>query len=82
LAWELILLYVSHIRRYGDERAWNLSTIKNICYNIYKNIYKDNIMVAYKQNEMVGITELTKSLGKYLDVVIKNPLNKLVIAIM
>ena len=39
-------------------------------------------MVAYKQNEMVGITELTKSLGKYLDVVIKNPLNKLVIAIM
>ena len=36
-------------------------------------------MVAYKQNEMVGITELTKSLGKYLDAVIENPFNKLAI---
>ena len=36
-------------------------------------------MVAYKRDEMVGITELSKSLGKYLDKVIANPFNKMVI---
>ena len=36
-------------------------------------------MVAYKKEEMVGVTELTKSLGKYLDVVTSNALNKLAI---
>ena len=35
--------------------------------------------VAYKRDEMVGITELSKSLGKYLDKVISSPLNKLAI---
>lgn len=36
-------------------------------------------MVAYSKEEMVGITELTKSLGKYLDVVTSSALNKLAI---
>lgn len=36
-------------------------------------------MVAYKKEEMVGVTELTKSLGKYLDVVTSSALNKLAI---
>jgi prevent-host-death family protein len=36
-------------------------------------------MVAYTKEEMVGITELTKSLGKYLDVVTSSALNKLAI---
>ena len=36
-------------------------------------------MVAYRTDEMVGITELTKSLGKYLDIVTSNTLNKLAI---
>jgi prevent-host-death family protein len=36
-------------------------------------------MVAYARDEMVGITELGKSLGKYLDKVLENPFNKLAI---
>jgi PHD/YefM family antitoxin component YafN of YafNO toxin-antitoxin module len=36
-------------------------------------------MVAYKKDEMVGITKLSKSLGKYLDKVISNPFNKIAI---
>ena len=36
-------------------------------------------MIAYARDEMVGITELSKSLGKYLDKVISNPLGKLAI---
>ncbi len=36
-------------------------------------------MVAYARDEMVGITELSKSLGKYLDKVVSNPLNKIAI---
>ena len=36
-------------------------------------------MIAYAKNEMVGITELSKSLGSYLDKVTSNTLNKLVI---
>ncbi len=36
-------------------------------------------MVAYKRDEMVGVTELGKSLGKYLDKVIANPFNKIAI---
>lgn len=36
-------------------------------------------MIAYKREEMVGITELSKSLGKYLDKVISNPFNKIAI---
>ena len=36
-------------------------------------------MVAYARDEMVGITELSKSLGKYLDKVIANPFNKIAI---
>ena len=36
-------------------------------------------MVAYKRDEMVGITQLSKSLGKYLDKVIANPFNKIAI---
>ena len=35
--------------------------------------------VAYKRDEMVGITELSKSLGKYLDKVVSGSLNRLVI---
>ena len=35
--------------------------------------------VVYKRDEMVGITELSRSLGKYLDIVISNPFNKLAI---
>ena len=35
--------------------------------------------VAYKRDEIVGITELSRSLGKYLDKVISNPFNKLAI---
>lgn len=36
-------------------------------------------MVSYKREEMVGITELSKSLGKYLDKVISNPFGKIAI---
>ena len=36
-------------------------------------------MVAYARDEMVGITELGKSLGKYLDKLIEKPFNKLAI---
>lgn len=36
-------------------------------------------MITYTKNEMVGITQLSKSLGKYLDKVIANPLNRVVI---
>ncbi len=36
-------------------------------------------MITYARDEMVGITELSKSLGKYLDKVISNPLNKIAI---
>ena len=36
-------------------------------------------MVSYARDEMVGITELSKSLGKYLDKVIANPFNKIAI---
>ena len=36
-------------------------------------------MIAYAKNEMVGITELSKSLGSYLDKVTSNTLNKLAI---
>lgn len=36
-------------------------------------------MITYAKEEMVGITELSKSLGKYLDKVISNPLNKIAI---
>ena len=35
--------------------------------------------VAYTQNETVGITELTKSLGSYIDKLVSYPLNKLAI---
>ena len=36
-------------------------------------------MIAYKREEMVGITELSKSLGKYLDKVVSGPFNKIAI---
>ena len=36
-------------------------------------------MTAYTQNETVGITELSKSLGNYIDKVTSNTLNKLAI---
>ena len=36
-------------------------------------------MVAYTKEETVGITELSKSLGNYIDKVISFPLNKLAI---
>jgi len=36
-------------------------------------------MVTYARDEMVGITELGKSLGKFLDKVVVNRLNKLAI---
>jgi len=36
-------------------------------------------MVTYAKEEIVGITELTKSLGKYLDVVTSSTFNKLAI---
>ncbi len=36
-------------------------------------------MLTYSRDDMVGITELSKSLGKYLDKVILNPLNKIAI---
>ena len=36
-------------------------------------------MVAYARDEMVGITELSKSLGKYLDKVVSNSFNKIAI---
>ena len=36
-------------------------------------------MVAYTKEEMVGVTELSRSLGKYLDKVIAHPLNKIAI---
>ena len=36
-------------------------------------------MVTYARDELVGITELGKSLGKFLDKVVENPLNKLAI---
>ena len=35
--------------------------------------------IAYTQNETVGITELTKSLGTYIDKLVSYPLNKLAI---
>ncbi len=35
--------------------------------------------VAYTQQETVGITELTKSLGVYIDKLVSYPLNKLAI---
>lgn len=36
-------------------------------------------MVTYAKEEMVGVTELGKSLGSYLDKVVSNPFNKIVI---
>ncbi|WP_458700960.1 type II toxin-antitoxin system Phd/YefM family antitoxin [Sulfurospirillum sp. 1307] len=36
-------------------------------------------MVTYAKNEMVGITEFGKSLGKYLDKVTSNSLSKIAI---
>ena len=36
-------------------------------------------MITYARDEMVGITELGKSLGKFLDKVVQNPMNKLAI---
>ncbi len=36
-------------------------------------------MIAYKTDELVGITELSKSLGTYLDKVTANAFNKLAI---
>ena len=35
--------------------------------------------IAYTQQETVGITELAKSLGTYIDKLVTNPLNKLAI---
>ena len=37
------------------------------------------IMVTYAKEEMIGITEFGKSLGKYLDKVTSNTFNKLAI---
>ena len=39
----------------------------------------ENTMVTYAKEEMVGITEFGKSLGKYLDKVTSNTFNKLAI---
>lgn len=36
-------------------------------------------MVKYSKEEIVGVTEFGKSIGAYLDKVIANPLNKLVL---
>jgi len=36
-------------------------------------------MVTYARDEIVGIAELGKSLGKFLDKVVQNPMNKLAI---
>lgn len=36
-------------------------------------------METYTKEEMIGITQLSRSLGKYIDRVITNPLNKVVI---
>lgn len=36
-------------------------------------------MVTYAKKEMVGITELGKSLGSYLDKVISDPFNKIAV---
>lgn len=36
-------------------------------------------MIAYTQNETVGITELSKSLGSYIDKLTSNTLSKLAI---
>jgi len=54
---------------------------KIICVIIHTIIYNKGLKmsIAYKRDEMVGITELSRSLGKYLDKVISNPLNKLAI---
>lgn len=48
-----------------------------MCYNTYKNM--ENAMIAYTKNEMVGITELGKSLGSYLDKVLLNPFGKIAV---
>jgi prevent-host-death family protein len=39
----------------------------------------ENYMVTYAKDEMVGITELGKSLGSYLDKVTSNMFNKIAI---
>ncbi|HIP44570.1 MAG TPA: type II toxin-antitoxin system Phd/YefM family antitoxin, partial [Sulfurospirillum arcachonense] len=44
---------------------------------MYLNMEKT--MVTYAKEEMIGITEFGKSLGKYLDKVTSNTLNKLAI---
>ena len=47
---------------------------------ILEYIPKGKIMeIAYTQQETVGITELTKSLGIYIDKLVSYPLNKLAI---
>jgi len=47
-------------------------------YNtIYKNM--ENTMVTYAKDEMVGITELGKSLGSYLDKVTSDVFHKIAI---
>ena len=36
-------------------------------------------MVTYAKEELVGVTKLSKSLGKYLDKVVSSPFNKIAI---
>jgi len=36
-------------------------------------------MITYTKDEMIGITQLSRSLGKYIDKIISNPLNRVVI---
>ena len=48
---------------------------------MYNNTYlnMENTMVTYAKDEMVGITELGKSLGSYLDKVTSNAFHKIAI---
>ncbi len=43
------------------------------------SIEKDLKMLTYSKDEMVGVTEFGKSIGAFLNKVVENPLNKLVI---
>ena len=53
----------------------------NVWYNTHINIdlMMENSMVAYTKEETVGITELSKSLGSYVDKVTSSAFNKLAI---
>jgi len=51
-------------------------SIKNVFEYLFKGIVME---IAYTQQETVGITELSKSLGTYVDKLVSYPLNKLAI---